>query len=94
MLHRLRRPWASVFTVKQRKTSQKGEGRVLPGGLGSTDNKLYSAFLGLCTRGSPAWTDLALLARDTTEFGENGQMTVGRRGVGGLSLIVPSKFCD
>lgn len=94
MLHRLRTPWASVFTAKHRKISQKGEGRVLPGGFGSADNKLYSAFLGLCTRGSPAWTDLALLARGTTELGGNGQMTVGRRGVGGLSLLVLSKFCD
>lgn len=94
MPHRLRRPWVSVFTAKHRKISQKGEAGVLPGGFASTDNKLYSAFLGLCTHGSPAWTDLALLARDTAELGENGQMTVGRRGVGRRSLLVLSKFCD
>lgn len=60
---RLRRPRPSVFTAKHRQISQKGEGRVLPGGFGSTDNKLYSAFLGLGTHASPACTDLALLAR-------------------------------
>lgn len=94
-LRRLCSPWISVFTAKQHKLSQKGENGVLPAGFDFTDNKLYSAVSGLCAHGSPAWTDLALLVLDTTELGGKWSDHRGacRRGMGGFSSLLLSKFC-
>lgn len=73
-----------MFASRQQKISERGERErgELPGGPDSADNKLCSAFFfGLCAHGSPAWTDLALLAPDSTEFG--GKCLVHRAEKGG-----------